>query len=90
MSYETKALLVALLRIARKADSIEEICEAIIEMANSEVLILQPLSDEHHNRAVDDAADLRMAREIVNSTNDVETIKLKLEELIQSRTSDRR
>ena len=46
MAYETKVLLIALAKIVRKADSIEEIYKAIEDMANAEGLLLEPLDKE--------------------------------------------
>ena len=42
MAYETKVLLIALSKIVRKAEDIEEIYEALEEMANAEGVILRP------------------------------------------------
>ena len=45
MAYETKVLLIALAKIVRKADNIEEIYEALEEMANAEGVILKSYND---------------------------------------------
>jgi len=42
MAYETKALLTLLYKYARKADSVEEICEIIRDVANSEGIVIPP------------------------------------------------
>jgi len=46
VAYETKVLLIALAKIVRKADSIDEIYKAIEEMANAEGVVLKPLDDK--------------------------------------------
>ena len=46
MAYETKVLLIALAKIVRKADNINEIYEAITEMANAEGVVLEPLEKD--------------------------------------------
>jgi hypothetical protein len=58
VAYNSKVILIALGKIARKADSIEEVYEAIQEMANAEGVILKPFDadknkgdDEHANNA---------------------------------------
>jgi hypothetical protein len=48
MANETKVILVALANIVRKAKSIEEIYEALLEMANAEGIVLKPLNEEQH------------------------------------------
>jgi len=45
MAYETKVLLIAIAEIVSKADNIEEIYEAVSDMANAEGVILKPLSE---------------------------------------------
>ena len=47
MAYETKVLLIAIGEIIRKSGSIEEIYEAISEMANAEGVILKPLEEKN-------------------------------------------
>ena len=44
-AYEIKVLLIALAKIVRKADSIEEIYKAIEDMANAEGIVLKPLEE---------------------------------------------
>ena len=46
MAYETKVLLIALAKIVRKADNIEEIYKAIEEMANAEGVVLKPYDEK--------------------------------------------
>ena len=46
MAYETKVMLIAIGKIVSKADSIEEIYEAIEEMANAAGMVLKPLEDK--------------------------------------------
>ena len=46
VAYETKVILIALAKIVRKADNIEEIYEALEDMANAEGIVLKPLKDE--------------------------------------------
>jgi len=46
VAYETKVLLIALAKIVRKADNIEEIYKAIEEMANAEGVVLKPLDEK--------------------------------------------
>lgn len=46
VAYETKVLLIALAKIVRKAENIEEIYEALAEMANAEGVILKPLEEK--------------------------------------------
>ncbi|MDR1705619.1 MAG: hypothetical protein LBS19_13170 [Clostridiales bacterium] len=46
MAYETKVLLIALSKIVRKADNIEEIYKAIEDMANAEGVVLKPYEDK--------------------------------------------
>ena len=46
MSYDTKVILIAIANIIRKSKSIEEIYEAIVEMANAEGVVLKPLNEE--------------------------------------------
>ena len=46
MGYETKVILVAIAKIIRKADSIEEIYEAVEEMANAEGVVLKPIGED--------------------------------------------
>ncbi|MCL2565834.1 MAG: hypothetical protein FWE24_08505 [Defluviitaleaceae bacterium] len=46
LAYETKVLLIALAKIVRKADSVEEVYKAIEEMANAEGVVLKPLDEK--------------------------------------------
>ncbi|MDR0221247.1 MAG: hypothetical protein LBI54_07590 [Lachnospiraceae bacterium] len=41
MAYETKVLLIALSKIIKKADSVEEVYNAVVDMANAEGVILE-------------------------------------------------
>ena len=50
MAYETKVLLMALAQLAARANSAEEVYEAIAEMANVEGMILKPF-DEARTKA---------------------------------------
>ena len=45
LAYETKVLLVALAQIVCKAENIEEIYASLMQMANSEGVILKPYED---------------------------------------------
>lgn len=47
VAYETKVLLIALAKIVRKAENIEEVYEALEEMANAEGVILKPLEEKN-------------------------------------------
>ena len=46
MTYETKVLLTAIAQVIRKADNLEEVYDAVEEMANVEGLMLRPYSKE--------------------------------------------
>ena len=50
MSFETKVLLIALAKIISKADSVEEIYEAVQDMANAEGVVLPPKGEEKKKR----------------------------------------
>ena len=52
VAYETKVLLIALAKIVRKAENIEEIYEALEEMANAEGVILKPLDEKTNKEAI--------------------------------------
>jgi len=41
-AYEIKVILISLAEIAKKADSVKEVYEAIAKMANAEGVILEP------------------------------------------------
>ena len=43
MSLETKVILLAILRIIRQSKSVEEVYEAVLELANAEGVTAQPL-----------------------------------------------
>ena len=45
MAFETKALLIAIAKIAAKAENAEEVYAAVAEMANSEGVILKPYAE---------------------------------------------
>ncbi|MCL2851778.1 MAG: hypothetical protein FWE20_01905 [Defluviitaleaceae bacterium] len=45
MAYETKALLVALSKILAKSESVEEAYEALVDIANTESVVLKPYSE---------------------------------------------
>lgn len=46
MAYETKVLLLALARIVKGAKDLEEVYDAIQEMANAESVVLAPYHDD--------------------------------------------
>jgi len=46
MAYETKVLLIAIANIIRKAKSMEEVYEAVEEMANAEGVVLKPMENK--------------------------------------------
>jgi hypothetical protein len=46
LAYETKVILISLAEIAKKADSVKEVYEAIAKMANAEGVILEPFDQE--------------------------------------------
>jgi hypothetical protein len=47
MAYKTKVLLIALSKIVKKADNVEEIYEAIAEMANAEGVVIKPYDKDN-------------------------------------------
>ena len=58
MAYNSKVILIAIGEIIRKADSVEEVYDAVQAMANAEGVLLKPLKpkniegdDEHANNA---------------------------------------
>ena len=46
LAYETKVLLIALSKIVKKATNIEEIYDAIADMANAEGILLGPFDED--------------------------------------------
>ena len=46
MAYETKVMLIALSKIVKKADDIEEIYKAITDMANAEGVVIEPYDEK--------------------------------------------
>jgi len=46
MAYETKVLLIALSKIVKKASNVEEIYDAIADMANAEGILLGPFDED--------------------------------------------
>ena len=51
MAYETKALLMALARIIVRADTKEEIYEAVADIANVEGVVLKPYEEMRAGRS---------------------------------------
>jgi hypothetical protein len=51
MAYETKALLIAIANIMRLSKDMKQAYEALVEMANSEGVIVKPLEDENEEEA---------------------------------------
>ena len=50
MSYETKALLIAIAEIISKSKTIEEIYRAVSKMANAEGVILESLEEKRNEK----------------------------------------
>ena len=51
IAYETKALLIAIANIMRLSKDMKQAYEALVEMANSEGVIVKPLEDENEEEA---------------------------------------
>ena len=50
MSYETKELLIAIAEIISRSNDVEEIYQAVAEMANAEGVILKTLEEKRGER----------------------------------------
>ena len=50
-AYETKALLIAIANIMRLSKDMKQAYEALVEMANSEGVILKPLEEENEEES---------------------------------------
>lgn len=51
MAFETKALIVALSKVIAKAESVEEVYEALVDIANAESVALKPYSEVKKNNS---------------------------------------
>ena len=51
MAYEAKVLLLAIAEIISKSKSIEEVYEAVANMANAEGVVLKPLEERRNEQS---------------------------------------